>query len=110
MRKLTSVLVAAAAVSLAIAAGFDKSHVVGTWLLNGKDTNNKWVFYKNDTFLFKGSMSSSKGTWSTDGKKIHLVWTHIDDQPVAKGKVKGAYPLLEDGSFQVDNFNFKKKK
>ena len=35
---------------------------------------------------------------------------HIDDVPVAKkGSIKGSYPLLEDGSFQVDNYNFKKK-
>jgi hypothetical protein len=108
MKKLATIFVAAAAFSLALAS-FNKAHVVGTWLLNGKDTNNKWVFKADDTFLFKGAMSSSKGTWSTDGKKVNLVWTHIDDQPVAKGKVKGSYPLLEDGSFQVDNFNFKKK-
>jgi hypothetical protein len=108
MKKLATVFLAAAVVTMAL-ANFSKSHVIGTWLLNGKDTNNKWVFNKDDTFLFKGSMSSSKGTWSTDGKKISLVWTHVDGQPVKKGSIKGAYPLLEDGSFQVDNYNFKKK-
>jgi hypothetical protein len=110
MRKLSIVLLVTAAFALAL-ANFPKAHVVGTWLLNGTDVNNKWVFKADDTFLFKGAMSSSKGTWSTDGTKVSLVWTEIDGQPVAKkGSIKGAYPLKEDGSFQVDNFNFKKKK
>ena len=108
MKRFATLFLAIAAMSLAL-ANFPKSHVVGTWLLNGKDTNNKWVFKTYDTFLFKGSMSSSKGKWSTDGKVVKLVWTHIDDQPVKPNTVKGQYPLLEDGSFQVDNYNFKKK-
>jgi hypothetical protein len=111
MKKLALVCLVTATMAVAMAfSNFTKAHVTGTWLLNGKDTNNKWVFYKDDKFLFKGAMSSSKGTWSTDGKKVHLVWTEIDGQPVAKkGSIKGAYPLLDDGSFQVDNYNFKKK-
>lgn len=109
MKKLATVLMATAVMAIAF-ANFPKDHVIGTWLLNGKDTNNKWVFSKDDKFLFKGAMSSSKGTWSTDGKKVYLVWSEIDGQAVAKGKVKGSYPLLDDGSFQVDNYNFKKKK
>jgi hypothetical protein len=110
MKKLALVCLAVATMAMAF-ANFTREHVIGTWLLNGKDTNNKWVFSNDNKFLFKGSMASSKGTWSTDGKKISLVWTEIDGQPVAKkGSVKGSYPLLEDGSFQVDNFNFKKKK
>ena len=108
MKKLAAVLMATAVMALAF-ANFPKAHIIGTWLLNGKDTNNKWVFSKDDKFHFKGAMSSSKGTWSTDGQRISLVWSEIDGQPVQKGKIKGSYPLLEDGSFQVDNFNFKKK-
>jgi hypothetical protein len=109
MKKLALVCMAAATMSMALAS-FTKEHVIGTWLLNGKDANNKWVFYKDDKFLFKGAMSSSRGTWSTDGKKVSLVWTEIDGQPVTKkGSVKGSYPLKEDGSLQIDNFNFKKK-
>ena len=108
MKRTALTLLAMALMSLAF-ANFTKAHVVGTWLLKGTDTNNKWVFNKNDTFVFKGSMASSKGKWSTDGKVVKLVWTHIDDQPVKPNTVKGQYPLLSDGSFQVDNYNFKKK-
>ncbi|HXH59735.1 MAG TPA: hypothetical protein VNI20_00090 [Fimbriimonadaceae bacterium] len=109
MRKFAAVLIAVSAIAAAFAT-FPKEHVIGTWLLNGTDVNTKWVFYKDQKFLFKGTMSTSRGTWSTDGNKISLTWTEIDGKPVKANTVKGSYPLLEDGSWQVDQYNYKKKK
>ena len=90
-------------------ANLSKSDVVGTWILNGKDASTKWVFNKDDTFVFKSAMSNSKGKWETNGTHVKLVWTHVDGQPVKPGSVKGQYKFNDDGSLQVDTFVYKKK-
>lgn len=107
--KVFATLALLAVMATTVLANLSKNDIVGTWLLNGTDTNTKWVFKKDDTFVFKGSMSSSKGTWSTTGTHVKLVWTHIDGQPVKPNTVKGQYKFNDDGSLQVDTFVYKKK-
>ena len=109
MKKLATVIFAVVAFTAAL-ADYTKSYVVGTWLLNGTDKNTRWVFKGDDSFVFKGTMSSSKGKWSTDGKLVFLSWTEVDGQPVKANTIKGKYPLNEDGSFQVDNYVYRKQK
>ena|SRR6185436_286804 len=107
MKKLALMALAMTTVGSAL-ADFSKAHVQGTWLLNGKDRNTKWVFNKDGSFNFVATMASSKGKWSVDGSKVKLVWTEIDKQKVKPGTVKGAYPLNSDGTFQVNKFIYRK--
>lgn len=107
--KLFATLALLGVLAVNVFAGMSKSDVVGTWILNGKDSSTRWTFNKDDSFVFKSAMSHSKGTWKTDGKSVKLVWTHVDGQPVKAGSVKGEYKFNDDGSLQVDNFVYKKK-
>ena len=107
MKKLALMALATATVGSAL-ADFSKAHVQGTWLLNGKDKNTRWVFNQDGSFNFVATMASSRGKWSTDGRKVKLVWTEIDKQKVKPNSVKGAYPLNPDGSMQVNKFNYRK--
>ena len=107
--KVFATLALLAVMATNVFAIMSKSDVVGTWLLNGTDKSTKWVFNKDDTFVFKSAMASSKGTWSTNGTHVKLVWTHVDGQPVKPGAVKGQYKFNDDGSLQVDNYVYKKK-
>jgi len=89
-------------------ADFSRDHIIGKWLLNGKDKSTSWTFEKSNTFAFQGQDSSSRGMWSTDGQNILIEWTHIDGSPVEKGKVKATYKLNEDGSFNVLRYVYRK--
>ena len=111
MRKLALVSIAIALVGSALANGKPVS-VAGTWLLNGNDKSTKWVFKPDGTFSFisVAANASSKGRWSVEGSKIKLVWSEIDKQKVAAGKVKGAFPLGSDGTFRVNHFVYRKQK
>lgn len=90
-------------------ADFSRDHVIGKWLLNGTNKSTTWTFDKNDTFAFKGTDSSSKGRWMTDGSYLFIVWSEIDGKKVELGKVKTKYQLNEDGSFHVLKFVYRKK-
>ena len=90
-------------------ADFSRDHVIGKWLLNGTNKSTYWTFDKNDTFAFKGTDSSSKGKWSTDGTYVKVVWTHIDGKKVKEGTVKAKYKLNEDGSFNVLKYVYRKQ-
>lgn len=107
MKKLAMIIFAASVAGAAF-ADFTRAHVEGTWLLNGKDRNTKWVFRKDGSFAFAASNASSKGKWTTDGSKVKLVWTEIDKQKVKAGTVKCSYPLAPDGTLRVNHFVYKK--
>lgn len=104
LRNYLSLCLGAAAV-LAFAKAPD---LPGTWLLNGTDGSTRWVFKKDGSFNFVSSMASSKGRWKLESGQIRLIWTEIDRQK-PKGTVQGVYPMLPDGSFQVDRFNYRRK-
>lgn len=85
-----------------------KADLVGTWVLNGTNKSVRFVFNKDGTFAFVAPNASSKGKWSPEEGGVRLVWTEIDKQRVAPGKVKALYKFAEDGSLQVMNFKYRK--
>jgi hypothetical protein len=107
MKKLALASMALFTVTAAF-ANLDKQAIPGTWLLNGKDKNIRFVFKKDGTFNFAATNATSRGKWAVNGGSLKLVWTEIDKQKVSPGKVKASYKFNEDGSFNIDKFNYRK--
>jgi len=80
----------------------------GTWLLNGTDRSTRFVFSPNGTFAYAGWGASSRGTWKFNGDKVHLVWTEIDKQKVAPGKVKKSYSVTPAGELVIDKYKYRR--
>lgn len=84
-----------------------KVSMSGTWLLNGKDKNTRFVFGKDGTFAYSGWGATSKGKWAFDGSNVRLTWTEIDKQKVS-GRVQGKYPVLPSGELKIDNYRYRR--
>jgi hypothetical protein len=80
----------------------------GTWLLNGTDRSTRFVFNKNGTFAYSGWGATSRGNWRYDGQSVHLVWTEIDKQKVAAGKVKKSYSVTPAGELVIDKYKYRR--
>jgi hypothetical protein len=111
MKRLTLGILALLAMAAASAdvGGAAQKMMVGTWLRNGTDKSTKFVFNKDGTFKFFGPNATSNGKWSTDGASVKLVWTKIDKDVVAPGKVKGNFAMTEDGALKINTFLYRKK-
>ncbi len=105
---LTPLAILAFGIASADTVQVSKSSVVGTWLLNGSDKNTRFLFRKDGTFHFVATNCSSKGQWSVDGSSLKFVWTHVDDQKVAPGKVKGSFPINQAGELEINKFRYRK--
>jgi hypothetical protein len=108
MNRLLLTAFAALSVAAVAVSQSPNAKMTGTFLLNGKDRVNRFVLRKDGSFAFVGADSSSKGRWASDGQSVKFVWTEIDKQKVAPGKVKGSFPLTDDGGFKINKYVYKK--
>ncbi len=109
MKTLHASLLALAVSGLFSAESAAQQNMVGTWLRNGSDKTTKFVFSKDGSFAFFGPNAKSKGRWKSDGAKVQLVWTQIDADKVAPGKVKGSFPLTDDGALKINTYQYRRR-